>query len=855
MLRLTLRNLAARKVRLAMSALAIVLGIGFLAGVLTFSAGLSATFDGIVKGAVTDGTVRAQGTSESTSTATSSVEVTPELIASIADLPEVAAANGSVDGFGLFVLDAAGKAVGGSGAPTLSFNYTDTRNMLGEEVLLLDGGRWPTAPDEIALDTRSAEKAGYEVGDTVEIIPPTTPEDAQSIDDLIHEVTLVGLANFNGGGTAGATLVLFNDAGAQEMFLRGKDRYTSILLTAADGVTQTQLAEAVQPLLPDGLEAVTGDAVVEESESTIGELLTLVTAFLVTFAVIAVVVGGFIIANTFSILVAQRVRELALLRALGASRRQVTSSVLLEALLMALIGATVGIVVGLGLARALAALFGAAGLEINSSVLNLTPSTVVTAYVVGIAITLISAYLPARRAAKVAPVQAMREDAPQTEGGLRRRTLVGTVAVILGIGLAVVGLQSPPGPDAAWIGAAAVIWLICLAFLSPIVGRPVLLAMRTVFGAIFRMPGRLAGDNALRNPRRTGATASALMVGLTLVSAVGVLASSLSAQADKLVEDQFQSDYLVSGIGFGSFPTGVGDEMAKVPGVTTLSRQQFAAASVDGRDEDTFVSGVDAAFDDIYTLDILTGEQRLRGQQALLNETMADEFDAGVGDTISLKFAGHKAVDLTVRGVFADSQVVAGLVVPLKVLKANGVQRVDSVLSILTDDLAIAAVVRNDLENVVAGLPIVTVQDKDEYGESIRGQVNQLLYMIYGLLALSIVIAVIGIVNTLSLSVIERTREIGLLRAIGLSRRRLRRMITLESVTIAVMGAVLGLALGVLIGTLLQRALREDLTVLAIPWSNLGVFLGVAVVFGVLASVVPAARASRMKVLDAIAHE
>lgn len=857
MLRLTLRNLAARKVRLAMSTLAIILGIGFLTGVLTFSSGLSATFDGIVKGSVPDASVRTAGTSESSGITTGQGGVTPALVDKVAALPEVAAADASVEGYGLFVLDSKGKAVGGTGAPTLSFNHTDSVNMLGQQILELDEGRWPAAPDEIALDTRTAERAGYDVGDTVEVIPPTTPEDAQGREDLVHELTLVGTANFNGGGTAGASLVFFDDEGAQQLFLGGADRYTSIQLTATEGTTQKQLVDAVSPLLPDGLEAVPGDTIVDESESVIGEMLTLITAFLVTFAVIAVVVGGFIIANTFSILVAQRVRELALLRALGASRRQVTRSVLVEALLMALLGATIGIVVGLGLARGLAAFFGLVGLEINSSVLNLTPGTVVAAYGVGIAITLASAYLPARRAAKVAPVQAMREDLQSTEGGLRRRTLVGTVAVLVGVGCAAVGLRGGPGPDAAWIGAAAVIWLICLAFLSPVVGKPVLVAMRGVFGALFRTPGRLAGDNALRNPRRTGATASALMVGLTLVSAVGVLAASLAAQTDKLVDDQFQSDYLVSGIGFGSFPTGIGDEMEQIGGVRTLSRQQFAVAKVDGEKEDTFLSAVDDAFDDVYTLDVVAGVQARTGHEAIVGESTAEDLGVGVGDQLSVKFPGKPATDLTVMGVYADSQVVAGLTVPLSLLEENGVQRVDSVLSILTDDsdASVQAVVRADLEKVVKDLPIVTVQNKEEYGESIRGQVNQMLYMIYGLLALSVVIAVIGIINTLSLSVIERTREIGLLRAVGLSRRKLRHMITLESVTIAVMGAVLGLALGVVIGALLQRALREDLTVLAIPWSSLAIFLAVAVVFGVLASIVPAIRASRMKVLDAIAHE
>ncbi|MGN0065873.1 MAG: ABC transporter permease [Nocardioides sp.] len=859
MLRLTLRNLAARKVRLLMSTLAIVLGIGFLTGVLTFSAGLSSTFDGIVKGSATDAVVRASDSQQAAVGGSGTGhEIEPRLVERLGGLPEVASATGGVDGFGLYVLDSQGKAVGGGGAPTLSFNHTDIVNVLGDPVLELDDGRWPDTTDEIALDTRSAANANYELGDTVTVVPPSTGQEKPG-DDLTREFTLVGLANFNGGGTAGSTLVFFSREGAQELFLGGRDAYTSVSLTAAEGVSEDELASAARAVVPKAFEVVTGHEQIEESESTIGELLTIITAFLVTFAVIAVVVGGFIIANTFSILVAQRVRELALLRALGASRRQVTGSVLVEALLTALIGATIGIGVGLGLARALASLFRTFGLDINGDALVLTPTTVAAAYLVGVLITLASAYLPARRAAKVAPVAAMRDDAPMAEGSLRRRTVVGLVVILLGGVLAYVGLAGGPGPDAAWVGGAAVVWVLTLAFISPVVGKPVLLATRALFSAVFAMPGRLAGDNAIRNPRRTGATASALMIGLTLVSAVGVLAASLSAQTTKLVDEQFTADFLVTSVGFGTFPAAIGEEMADVAGVTTVSAQQGAVAFVDGSEDPSFLTAVDAAFDDVYTLDMVAGTQTRGPRDALLSETSAEELDASVGKRLDLRFPGGTEVPVTVVGIFADSQATGGITVPMEVLKEAKVPRADNALSILTDvdpdSVGGRAIVHADLNAVVRDLPIVTVQDKEQFSEGITGQVNQLLYMIYGLLALSVVIAVIGIINTLSLSVIERTREIGLLRAVGLSRRMLRRMITLESVTIALMGAVLGLGLGVGIGVLLQRVLREDLTVLAVPLQSLVVFLAVAVLFGVLAAVVPAVRASRMKVLDAISQE
>lgn len=854
MFRLTCRNLLARKGRLFMSALAIVLGIGFLAGVLTFSSGLSKTFDGIIEGSTPDGVARPAGTSSfEAEGAGNDQTLSPADVEKLAALPEVKQADGSVDGLGLYVLDTDDKLVGTGGAPTLAFNYTDTPNLNDEPTLTLDGGRWPTADDEIALSTASAENAGYRLGDLVTVIPPTA---AQGDGPITQQVLLVGLAGFNGGGgTAGSTLVIFDTSGAQKVFLDGADAFTSVSLTAADGVSQRQLARAADAVLPAGYTAVTGDAVAKESQTSIGQFLGFINIFLGTFAVIAIIVGGFIIANTFSILVAQRVRELALLRALGASRRQVRRSVLVEAFLMALIGSTVGLFVGLGLARALAALFGTFGLDINASVLNLTPTTIATAYVVGIGVTLISAYLPARRAAMVAPVAAMRDDDAMTDQSLRRRTIIGAVLLAVGAGVAGVGVVGGPGNDALYIGIGAVIWVLTVAAISAVLGRPVLMACRGLFAKVFGTTGRLAGDNAIRNPRRTGATASALMIGLALVSAVGVLAASLSASTTQLVDDQFAADFLVQSPTFGSFPVAVGDQMAKVDGVGVVSRQQAVSAVVDDDTESSFVVATDASTTEVYDLTMQAGEARIGDGDSIVNAATATRYDLSVGSPLRLTFPGDKSATVTVAGIFDDSQVVGPINVGFGVLDDIGIKRVDNVLSINVRSGADVAAVKKQLDGVVADLPIVAVQDKQEFADSVNAQINQLLYLIYGLLALSVVIAVIGIVNTLSLSVLERTREIGLLRAIGLSRRKLRLMVTLESVTISLMGAVLGLVLGLIIGVLLQRSLRDDLTELGVPLTSLVVFLVIAVVFGVLAAIVPAARASRMKVLDAIATE
>jgi len=872
MLRYTLRNLAARKVRLAMSTLAVVLGVAFLSGVLVFSHGLSHTFDGIIKGSTPDAVVRPLGTESFTTTAPSALTLSERDVARLAALPQVARADGVVDGAGMSLLDRHHKLVGGHGAPTLALNHTGAPDLLGEPILQLEHGRWPHGPGEIALDRRSAERGGYRIGDTVTVIAPRG--------QLSRGVRLVGIADFNGGGTAGAVLIIFDTRGAQDVFLGGRDVFTSVDLTAADGVSQAELAAAARRVVPTGFAAVTGDRVVSESQDAVGRFLGVISTFLLVFAIIAVVVGGFIIVNTFSILVAQRTRELALVRALGASRRQVTGSVLVEALVMALVAATVGVALGWGLARGLAALFRTFGLDIAGDALTLTPRTVATSYVVAVVVTLLAAYLPARRAALVPPVAAMREDPTVRPAPLRRRTLVGAAVLVLGAGAAVAGLLDAPGSNAAWIGVGAGLWILTVAGISAALGRPVLAGCRAAFGRLFGIAGRLAGENALRDPRRTGATAAALMIGLALVSLIGVLAASLEASVDDVVDDEFAADLLVQGAGFTPFPTAIGDRLVHVPGVGLLSRQQTVSATLvgdhspgerparpggsrgsggPGGDEpagDTvYPTAVDDGFTRIYHLDLDAGRTTLHGDEAIVTRDLAAQHRWHVGSTFTLTFAGGRSLHPTVVGVIDDSATTTAITIPLAELSRVGVQRQDSTLSILLAPGADAAAVHHALDKVVAPLPVVSVQDKGEFAQSIRDQVNQLLYLIYGLLALAIVIAVVGIVNTLSLSVLERTRELGLLRAIGLTRRQLRLMVTLESVAIATLGAVLGLALGVVFGVLLRQTLAGDLTRLGLPLGQLVPFLAVAVLVGVAAAVVPAIRAGRLNVLAAIATE
>ncbi|MBO0842409.1 MAG: ABC transporter permease, partial [Nocardioides sp.] len=679
MLKITLRELWAHKVRLVMSTLAIVLGVAFLAGVLVFTHGIGHTFDGIINGSTPDARVRAQGAKSFSQNRTATVRLHPADLTRLRGLKQVGRADPEISGADLHLLDRHGDLLESSGAPTLAFNHNGARNLLGRPMLDLHGGHWPRTTSEITLDPTTAAKAGYHVGDTVTVLEPGG--------ETHERLRLSGLASFSGGsGTAGSQLVLFSTAGAQKMFLGGRDEYTGVALTAAPGVSRAALAKAADRVVPQGFEAVSGDTVVKESDDAVNSLLSVITTFLVVFAVIAVIVGGFIIINTFSILIAQRSRELALLRALGASRRQVTTSVLVQALVMALVASTIGIVTGWAIAHGLAAVSRRFGFDISASALTLTPRTVWISYAVGVGVTLVAALLPSRRAAKVPPVAAMRADHQPRPRTMAWRTTIGIVLLIAGIGAAVWAtgrapavfgrtlppLPEPPGNNAIWVGVGAGVSILTVAAISASIGRPVLVVLRTLAGLVFRMPGRLAGENALRDPRRTGATASALMIGLALVSLIGVLAASMNASIADVVNKQFNADFIVSGATGSAFPTSVGDKIARTSGVMEVSRMQYAQAilgkppRIDPRNPrkpikapptETLV-GIDAATTHIYPVDVRSGSADLARDGALVTSREAHRRHWRLGQQVTFTFAGDKELHTTITGIMAQSDVL-----------------------------------------------------------------------------------------------------------------------------------------------------------------------------------------------------
>jgi putative ABC transport system permease protein len=844
-IRAALKSLLGRKVRLLMSTFAIVLGVAFVVGTLVFSDTLNRSFTALFASTVGDVVVAPEDSQTALGFSTETLPA--DLVDRLATLPGAARADGNVSATGVYVLDEDDDVVGGSGPPSLGANYTDAPAAGGAGLQLVEG-RAPSGLDEVVVDERTAERADRSVGDQVSIV---LPEGEQTR----VRPTIVGILGFpDGGSLNGATYVAWDTATAQDLFYDGADVFTDIWVTARDGVTQDELAEQARPLLPDEVEAMTGDDAADEQASELLEAIGFLTTFLLVFAAIALVVGSFLVVNTFSMLVAQRSRELALLRALGASKRQVVRSVQVEALVLGAVGATIGIGLGVLLAIGLRALFATFGLDLSGQSLVYSPRTFLAAYAVGILVTMAAAYLPARRTSRIAPVQAMRDDVALPESSLRRRFVVGlALALVGGLALAV-GLGALGGDGGLrWIGAGVLGILLGVTAMSPVIAGPFLRLAQAAYARSFGPVGNLAGQNSLRNPRRTAATASALMIGLTLACAMAIIGSSAKASVDRTVEENFVGDYVVSGIGFGSsFNPAVGDQIASVPGVRDVVRQRFQLVPSELGDE--AVGAVDPGQVDVFGLRLTDGSAaELADRTLLVSESWADDNERGVGDTLDVDPPSGEQT-WRIVGVYEDNPLVGPVLTTLDTLSASGYEDRDFGLLVLADDGA-GDELQDALEDEV-GSPTVAVADQAEFAAEQREPIDQFVLIIYALLGLALLIAVLGIVNTLALSVVERTREVGLLRAIGVTRGQLRWMITLESVVIAVLGALLGVVLGVGFGVALMRALRDEgLEVISVPVDQLAVFLLLGVVIGVVAAILPARRAARLDVLDAIATD
>jgi putative ABC transport system permease protein len=848
MLRATVKSLLAHKLRLALTTISVVLGVAFVAGTLVLTDTLNATFDTLFgeADAKTAVAVRARSSFEATDSGAGDTRrlVPAALVAKLRGVPGVSDVVPTVDGFAQLVDPKKRDVISNGAAPGLGTDWAESRL----SPLHLTAGRAPAAPEEIAVDSETARKGQLTVGESVPVIVRTG----------IVPARVVGIFRFGSTGSlAGATLTAFERSAAQRYLLGTADSYSSIKLGAAPGVSQEQLRDRVATVVPSGFEAVTGTKLAAESASAVQEGVKFFKIFLLVFAAISLFVGSFIIVNTFTMLVAQRTRELALLRAIGASRGQVTRCVLGEALAVGLIASLVGLVAGIGVARVLQLLVNAFGGGLPTGGLVILARTPIWALAVGLGVTVAAAYPPARRAAKIPPVAALRDDVALPEASLLRRAIFGATLVVGGVAFLVAGLAGGSDQPAALVGLGATILFWGVRSLSPFLSRPAVRLLGVPMVRFAKVSGRLARDNALRNPRRTAATASALMIGMALVSAMTVMASSIKASAADVIDSSLGADFVVSTSSFQPFSTGVADRIRKLPGVQAVTSFRTGTAKVGVGSGQKQIQGVQPdTVGETLTLRMKSGDlAALARNELLINEKQAERRSWQVGQSVPVEFPATGRSTLRIGGIYADNQIAGSYLLSTAVFAKHYPRSLDLVVAVKKTPEAAASAVQAAVKRVAEeASPNVVVRDQTEFKAEQRKQVNQLLVFVTALLLFSVLIAVFGIINTLALSVFERTREIGLLRAVGMSRRQVRRMVRLESVIIAVFGALLGVVIGLGFGTAIVRALADEgVGQLVVPFGSLAGYVVLAAVIGVLAAILPARRAARLDVLQAVA--
>lgn len=863
MFKTTLRNLFARKLRLLLSALAIVLGVGFVTGTLVLTDTLNSTFNNLFSDIDKNTSVKVRAKANVDSSADdqsgsvteggSGKPVPASLLTTLRDVPGVSSAEGSVQGFTI-LLDRAPPTLPGQAPPKPKVLSNERSELTGIAFkdntplspLTLTSGVAPQGPEDIAVDESTAEKQHLQLGQPLTV----------GTQKGLANVRLSGIFRFGAdNGTAGATLVGFSLPRAQEL-LALPGSFSSISVAADQGVSDDELRNRIAGVLPPDTEALTGKQVIKERADSVAKGLGQFSTFLQAFGYISLFVGAFIISNTFSMLVGQRARELALLRALGATKRQVRRSVLIEALAVGFVGSTIGLFFGLGVAVLLKGLMKAFGVELPAGGVTFLPRTVFVAYVIGLVTTSLAALGPARRAARVPPVAAMRDVELTPTGSLRRRALGGGLTLTAGVALILVGFNVNGSKALAVVGLGAALVFIGVATLSPLISRPVLKVVGAPFASMFGVVGRLSRDNARRSPRRTSATAAALMIGLALVSAFAVFGTSIKSSIKDLFGDSLRADLIVTGGPFNEQPIApvVADQIRALPDVAAVAQLRFQQVQIDGRNNP--LQGMNPqGLTEVLNLKKEGGRFDLTGQNMLVSSKVLRDSKWGIGQTVTVRWKESGDTRFTIVGTYEQNQLAGDYLVPLTAFDANVTNKVDNIVLVSASSAGALPTVRQQTEQLLTPYPNLDLRNQEEFVSDNAKQINQILGLITALLLFAIIIATFGIVNTLLLSVVERTREIGLLRAVGLQRRQTRIMIRLEAIMIAIYGGVLGLVVGSFFGWALVRAFTKasEFGSFHYPFTQLVLFLIASAVLGVLAAVIPAWRASRINVLQAIA--
>ena len=842
MLRATLKSLLGRKLRLVLSGLAVVLGVMFVAGAFVVTDTLGRSFDRVFATAYANTDV---GVTAKPKLAVSEMEgeqvgtpLPADLVDQVRTVEGVRGATGMVSADGARVIGSDGKVVQSTGPPRLGGNW------IGEDgQVQLREGRGPEKDGEIAVNAAVAKAAGIRLGDRVGVL---TLEPKKTF-------TLVGIWGYPGNkdSIGGAQEVAFTEPVAQRLMLGKTGEFSMINVRVADGSTPEQVRDRIAARLGGGYEVKTGDQLAADSAAGLREALAFFNKILLGFAGVALFVGVFLILNTFSIIVAQRTRELALMRALGASRRQVIGSVLLEAVVIGLLAAGLGLAAGIGVGAGLGYLFSrlSDGLELAS--VGVPLAAVLSSLIVGVLVTVVAAVLPALRASRIAPVAAM-QDVATPDRPLTRVSVTGAAVGAAGGTMMGIGLY---GTSNLWLFLGGVlVSFIGIALLTPLISRPVVALLGRLFS--WSVPGRLGRLNSGRNPRRTAITAAALMVGIALVTGVTVVMTSAKTSLAAQAEDTVKAEIVVGGDQNGprppTFDRAVLDRARTVPGVRAAAGLWEDQAQIDGNL--TYVN----ATDDLAKLTEAYGGPQLatlRDDQVAVSTQQAGKHGWQVGSVLNVQLARGEPRRYTIAATYDQDALPGSYLLPAAATKDFGITQPLFGFVRLTGGTTVAQVLPQ-IKALVADSPEVAATDRTTFIKQQVADFDTVITMVQVLLALAILIAVLGVVNTLALSVLERTRELGLLRAVGLSRAQTMRMVTVEAVVISVFGALLGVVVGAGLGTAVVRALNDDgVKQLVLPWTGMAVYLVLAALVGVLAAVVPSIRAARLNVLRAIAFE
>jgi putative ABC transport system permease protein len=855
MIAVALKGILGRKFRTVLTALAIVLGVSMISGTYILTDTINAAFTKVLDSsyknadAVISGKVAFENNNSDTETTPA---FSDSVLTKVKQLPDTAAAAGAVSDQ-LKLINRDGKVISTGGGEAIATSVDPPADERFNPLKLVSG-KWPVGNGQIAIDQRTSEQKHFAVGDSIGV----------AADDGVQNFEITGVAKYADSSSIGAsTIAIFDVPTAQQLFHK-VGQLDEIQVAAKSGVSPEKLVSEIQPLLPEAAKVKTAEAQTQENIDDINQATGIFQKVLLAFGIIALFVGAFVIANTLSITIAQRVREFATLRTIGGSRRQVLRTVMLEALIVGLTASLLGLFLGLGIAKGLNAVFAAIGLEFPKNSMVLATRTIVVSIVIGVVVTLLASLRPAIKATRIPPIAAVREGATLPVSRLSRfGPVVSIVILAVGVLLLVYGIFGNGLATAARLmalGFGTLILFVGVSLNAKRAVRPLASAFGWPGSRLGGTAGALARENAMRNPSRTASTASALMIGLALITFVAILGAGLRSGFNDAVDKLFVADYALTGSnGFDPFTKGADQAVAVTPGVTAVSPIRAGDARI--FDDNVQVTAVTPNLAKTVRIDWVKGTTSVPAELgetgAFVSKDYAKDHDLNLGSPIAVKTPTGKVLDLRLKGIFdppKGGSPFGSVTMSAATFDAN-YEKPQNLMTMINMKGGVNAENTARLDLSLHSYPDAKIQTAEQFKKTQEKDINLTLNVLYGLLGLSVIISLFGVVNTLVLSVFERTRELGMLRAVGMTRRQVRRMIRQESIITALIGGALGIAVGFFLAILTTQALNDQGVVLAIPWTTLIIFIVATIVAGMLAAILPARRASRLNILEALQYE